>query len=118
MTYVDGSPQATNAASAGAFSSTVTLAGGSHTISAAAFSYGFGPIYSATNAVSVATYPPTFTSISFDGHATNYSLNEPIQVEVAGIADPNLGGSVAKIDFYVNGAVAVTACLLYTSRCV
>ena len=109
VTYVDGSPQATNAASAGAFSSTVTLAGGSQTISAAAFSYGFGPIYSATNAVSVATYPPTFTSISFDGHATNYSLNEPIQVEVAGIADPNLGGSVAKIDFYVNGAVAVTS---------
>jgi len=108
VTYVDGIPQATNAASAGAYSSTVIVAPGSHTISAAAFSYGFGPIWSATNAVTVAIYPPAFTSISFDGHATNYSLNEPIQVEVAGIADPNLGGSVAQITFYVNGAVAAT----------
>ena len=108
VTYVDGIPQATNAASAGVYSSTVIVAPGSHTISAAAFSYGFGPIWSATNAVTVAIHPPAFTSISFDGHATNYSLNEPIQVEVAGIADPNLGGSVAQITFYVNGAVAAT----------
>jgi hypothetical protein len=108
VVYVDGQPMATNNNVAGAFSDSASLSTGSHTIYATAQSYGFAPVPSATNTFNIGNMPPEFTAITLDGHETNYSSGETINVEVTAISDPNYGASVKTIAFYVNNEIAGT----------
>jgi hypothetical protein len=108
VVYVDGQPVATNNNVAGAFSDSVDLANGNHSIYATAQSYGFAPVPSATNIFNIGNMPPAFTAITLAGHGTNYSSGETITAEVTGISDPNYGSTVTSITFYVNNELAAT----------